>query len=322
MGSEARLSPSLGRWGFTGHLRSERLLTRQMYRHGVPQRVRAPGFAALRTWRSLSSSKRVLPTYLILGGQRCGTTSLQAHLQGAPGVMGSFHKEVNFFNDNWAKGAGWYRAHFPSERQVESVRDDLGHRVAVGEATVYYLYHPLAARRVKQLLPHARLVVLLRDPVARAYSGYKLQVALGVEPLSFAEAIAKEDERLGTSHADLASGEVTVSASHRRYSYKARGMYADQLRVWFEHFPRESFLILSSESLFAEPTASLNRVLEFIGVPEPPALEFSRAQNVTAASPIPQGARRELEQFFREPNTDLYELLGTSMGWSPEGASS
>jgi lipopolysaccharide transport system ATP-binding protein len=294
-------------------------MPRTLYKYGLSQRLRRPGFGAIRSARALVPMQRVLPTYLILGGQRCGTTSLQQHLTREPGVLGSFRKEVGFFDSNWARGLGWYQAHFPTRISVERRREQLGYSPAVGEATVYYLFHPCSPRRVRELLPDARLVVLLRNPTARAYSSYQLQCALGTEQLSFGEALAAEPSRLGDSDAMLADGRIESSHAHRHYSYVARGMYANQLKRWLQYFSAEQLLIVDSSELFLDSSGPVARIHDFIGIPRPTDnASFARAQNHlgSASGRIPTESKAWLDERFREPNKELFALLGKDFGWN------
>ena len=134
------------------------------------------------------------------------------------------------------------------------------------EATPDYLFHPLAAARAATVVPDARLVVMLRDPVARAWSHYHHMVGLGHEHLDFDAAVAAEHERCADDLARLADNPLHDPVALLRYSYVARGRYAEQLARWFEHFPRNQLLVVRSEDFFADPGASYRRILDFVGL--------------------------------------------------------
>jgi Sulfotransferase domain len=123
-------------------------------------------------WRAATRWGRTLPDFFILSGGRCGSTSLFAILSAHRQVMPPSHKEVHFFDRNYQRGLGFYRRLFPLaiHRSVRARR--LGAKVLTGEATTYYLLHPAVPSRVSAVLPDARLIVMLRDPVDRAYSHY------------------------------------------------------------------------------------------------------------------------------------------------------
>ena len=141
--------------------------------------------------RQSTSGFRPLPDFLIIGGQRCATTSLYYYLRAHLQVLPALTKEVRFLALHWSRGEGWYRAQFPRRARKTSRRVIAP---LTFEATPYCLAHPLAAARAAQLLPDVKRLVLLRDPVTRPWSHYRHMVRLGLEPLS-AEAIAKEPAR-------------------------------------------------------------------------------------------------------------------------------
>jgi len=134
------------------------------------------------------------------------------------------------------------------------------------EATPDYLFHPLAPARVATDLPDCRLVVLLREPAARARSHWQHMTRIGFEHLSFADALDAERERTESDLARLVAGEPVVVGPLLRYSYRARGYYADQLERWLAVFPAEQLLVLRSEDLFRDPGATLSRVEQYVGL--------------------------------------------------------
>jgi hypothetical protein len=287
----------------------------RVHRYGIPPSIRRRGFALVRAPRRATSRFRTLPDFLILGGQRCGTTSLFRHLERDPSVRSGLRKEVSFFCTNFARGEDWYRAHFPTELARSAWRRQHGVKPAIGEATPYYLFHPAAPARAASVVPDAKLVVLLRNPVDRALSGWGLQRAIGTEPLSFEEALDREDERLAGEEQRLLADPAYRSHSHRHHSYKARGRYAEQLDRWFAHYPRDRFLILSSEEYFSDPGETARRTIEFLGLPSRslPGLRSTSAS--TSGEHLAPSLRERLAAEFAAPNRRLYELLGRDFGW-------
>ena len=123
--------------------------------------------------RRRTSRLRILPRYLIIGAQKSGTTTLYEYLNQHPAVARSFIQEVHFFDLNFARGLEWYRAHFPTYLRREYVRSRRRMELITGEASAYYLFHPLVCARVRETLPDVRLIVVLRDPVERAWAHYR-----------------------------------------------------------------------------------------------------------------------------------------------------
>jgi hypothetical protein len=252
---------------------------------------------------------RVLPDFLILGAQKAGTSSLYAYLAGHPQIAPALAKEIHFFDYNFERGEAWYRAHFPT--LLEKWR---GLFRATGEGSPYYLFHPHTASRVRALVPRAKLIVLVRNPVERAYSHYQHQVRLGLETLSFEEALDQEPARLVGEFERLLADASYYSFNYQNYSYCARGMYAVQLARWFKLFPREQFLILESEAFYADPARTLARVLDFVHLApwQPPAFPI---ENDGHYAPLEPGTRARLSAFFAPHNGELYALLDQTFQW-------
>jgi hypothetical protein len=265
-------------------------------------------------WRAATRSGRTLPDFFILSGGRCGSTSLFAILCAHPQVMAPSHKEVHFFDRNYERGIDFYRRLFPLAIHRRARERRLGSKVLTGEATTYYLLHPAVPSRVFAALPQARLIVMLRDPVDRAYSHYQLAVRAGKETLSFEEALDAEERRLTGDEERLAVDPAYDSPSHRYNSYISRGLYLQQLERWEERFPREQLLILPSESFFADTVGSLAKVTGFLGL-EPYEGTLPAPRNRATYEGLRPETRRRLQERFAEPNRRLEEHLGLDLGW-------
>src|SRR3712207_3331973 len=161
----------------------------------------------------------------------------------------------------------------------------------------------------------SKLIVLLRDPVQRAYSQYQHEVARGFETLGFEEAIEAEPGRLAGEIERLAAEPLYHSFSHQHHSYLARGRYHEQLAAWRSLFADEQLLVLSSERFFSEPDRSFRQVLDFRELPAftPAAYEKHNGYSYTKMG---EAVRRRLVEHYREPNQRLYQTLGEDFGWS------
>ena len=248
--------------------------------------------------------RRALPDVVILGAQKCGTSSLQGYLVQHPGVIAPLRKEVHYFDLNFERGEAWYRAHFGRDGEPGLNLD----------ASPYYLYHPAVPARMHALLPDAKLIVLLRHPVRRAYSHYWHERDKGRETLSFEDAIAAEPGRLGQAEAQLASGEIESSREHQLHSYLARGRYAEQLERWLAAYPRERLLVLRFEDFVGAPLAGLNRTLEYLGLPPMTTLDLE-ARNTRKYPPMSDETAARLREYYAPHNRRLETLLGREMGW-------
>jgi len=247
---------------------------------------------------------RALPDALIIGAMKSGTSSLHYYLTQHPQVIAPLRKEVHYFDLNLQRGESWYRANFGQAGQA-GVNID---------SSPYYLFHPLVPQRAHALVPGAKLIVLLRDPVRRAYSHYWHQRNKGRESLSFEDAVAAEPGRIDRAHELLARGEIEHSDAHQYFSYLARGRYAEQLRRWLQFYPRERLLVLRFEDLVREPLPVLNRTLDWLGLP---AMASARLEprNTRRYPPMaPQTAAR-LQEYFAPYNAELEPLLGERFSW-------
>lgn len=286
-----------------------------------------------RGFRHRTREARVLPDFLIIGAQRAGTTTLYTYLRRHPDVIGpwradpsvSWGKELHFFDENFWRGVDWYRKFFPLEMRRQAMRR-LGRNLVTGEGTPYYMFHPAVPARVAATVPDVRLIVLLRNPVERAYSHYQMMVRSGREKLSFEEAIEAEPKRLaGVEDALLAEQPVFNEYGHRTHqhhrhrAYVSRGLYADQLERWLELFPREQLLVVRSEDFLARPDDVYAEVFGFLGV-RPWQVRDYEARNVRTYAPIDPDLRARLEQRFAEPNARLARLLGQDFEWGPPGS--
>jgi Sulfotransferase domain len=254
-----------------------------------------------------------LPDFLIIGAQKAGTTYLYHLLTQHPFINAATAKEVHYFDVNFSKGIDWYRFHFPQPVWRE------GRKTMTGEASPYYLFHPHAAMRAADAVPDARLIVLLRNPVDRAYSDYQHKYREGREPLrSFREAIEAEGHRLRGERAKMLAHEDYTGPNYRKFSYLSRGIYVDQLKEWRKYFDEDQFLVLKSEDFFDHPKNTLASVHEFLGLPpwEIGDLgEEPEASHKASYSELDPATRERLEKYFEPHNRRLYEFLGVDFGW-------
>ena len=271
----------------------------------IPEPARVVLRNAVWTYGKATAAVRPLPDFLILGAQKAGTTALYAYLRRHPQITGPSWKEVSFFDRHYARGEAWYRGNFPNALRARGL---------VGEASPSYLFHPLAPERVAALVPEAKLVALVRNPIDRAFSHYQHEVALGREPLSFENALAAEDDRLHGEEERMLADPAYFSHAWWNYTYLARGRYAEQLERWFAAFPREQLLVLFTEELSADTPATYRRVLEFLGAP-PHRLDSYPRVFERQYEPMPLETRERLAVEFTEPNRRLYELLGRDLAW-------
>jgi hypothetical protein len=281
----------------------------------------APMSGIAKMYRGITGPLRLLPDFLIIGTQRGGTTSLYNYLIARPGVGPAMVKELHYFDKKFNKGLLWYRAHFPSSIQKYSYQFTHKQAFVTGEASAYYLFHPHVPTRVSMVLPHVKLIVMLRNPVDRAYSQYNFEVDLGRETLPFEEALDREGERISREREKMIADEGYVSFDYSRYSYLARGIYVDQLQTWMSLFPKEQFLILKSEDFYADPVTALDHTSKFLNLAELEPHEKKKKYklhnyNTTPYPKMNPATRKRLIEYFEPHNARLYDLLGVELGWN------
>ena len=246
-----------------------------------------------------------LPEFIGLGVQKGGTTTLHRLLEQHPGVFLPATKELHYFSLHYIHGEDWYRQQFaPAHR---------GQRC--GEITPYYVFHPEAPARVHALLPHAKLIVLLRDPVARTLSQYFHSRRLGLESLPLEQALAAEPQRLMGSRETVRTPDGR-HRSHQEHSYLSRSRYEQQLPAWQALYPAEQLLVLRSEDLFEQPALVWERVLKFLDLPVIPLPALTAPANAgrgEAASVVP-----DLRQSLRDRLQPTYAWVSERHGleWS------
>lgn len=272
-------------------------------------------------------SGTALPSFFIAGAMRSGTTSLTRYLDAHPDVFMAKPKEIHFFDLKFDKGLEWYSRHFIAA----------GASAAVGEATPSYMYLPEAIRRMATRVPDARLIVVLRDPVDRAYSHYWLRRNLGSEQLDFRSAIAEDAER------------VAMGDPRRSCPYLDMGRYLRQLQTICEHYPRAALHVVLLDELRDDPAATYASLCQHLGIDRdhrpgvlgkvvnrnvsfrsvalrraggrlPKALGrfvgYANTRRSGSYPPMDPRLRAELTEFFEPDNVALAEWLGIDLsGW-------
>jgi len=235
-----------------------------------------------------------LPDFLIIGAARCGTSSLHANLARHPRIkppnplafklFAANHKEIHFFDKNFKfkKGVNYYRSFFVGPPQ----------KFFYFESTPNYLYQPKVPARVKALLPNAKFIVMLRNPVDRAWSHYS----------NWQKKCGWPESILYDPHSEILK----------------KGIYHEQLARWFERFDRKQFFIIRSEDFFANERLVIKKTFEFLGLQ--PALDtitvyYDPRKRKKGNPPMTVKLRRDLKTFYRPHNNELEAMLGRSFGW-------
>lgn len=278
----------------------------------LPNMARTIAAGTIWRYRIATAPKRCLPHFLIIGSQKSGTTSLYSYLRRHPQIVPAFKKEVHFFDgglkpneDSYEKGVQWYQSHFPLRSKVKANQ-------LTFEASPLYMFNPLAPQRIKSKIPNVKLIAILRNPTERAISHYFHECRKQRESLPIDEAMRVEEVRLQRT---LETKDYKNSVFMHR-SYKARGRYYEQLQRYLSIFPKEQMLMMSAEDLFERPEICMQQVFEFVGVEPDSKLANFKPKNVGGnRSYIPKHVYDYLDNYFKIPNQDLFNMLGKNYHW-------
>jgi hypothetical protein len=263
----------------------------------------------------LSHGARMLPGFLIVGAQRSGTTTMYRSLSQHPTVLkAALHKGVHYFDVAYEHKLSWYQAHFPLRARARRVERATGVPAVTFESSPYYMFHPLAASRIARDLPGVRLLVLVRDPVARAISAHAHELARGFESEPFERALELEDARLEGEVERIIEDPGYHSHSHRHHAYRTRGEYIDQLDRLEAVFGRTRIHVVDSGDFFAEPESVYDLVLDFLELPRHGYPAFGR-HNARPRASIAESSRSALDAHFLPYDVRLSAWLGKQPSW-------
>jgi len=256
--------------------------------------------------RLLTHENRALPDFLIIGTQKGGTTSLYRYLSKHPNIKPNYVvKELSFFDQYYQRGMPWYKSHFPKRKRNR----------LYFEATTHYIFHPHTPKRIKEHLPNIKIIVLLRDPIFRAFSSYQHQVRAGRENLSFDEAIKLEKNRLRDEEIKVRNNEDYHSYNLQHFSYLERGMYAKQIKNWLQYFPMDQFKFIKSENFYSNTQKSLEEICNFLDIN---SIQFDvkrKFNSVSYDEKMSPKSIKYLKNHFYKSNLELIEILGEDFSW-------
>lgn len=262
----------------------------------------------------ITHSFHTLPDYLIIGTPRSASTSLYQYLIQHPAVSPALTKQLHFFDTFFYKGIEWYKVCFPYQWKKIYQEKILRTKFVTGEATVHYILHPLAPQRIFETFPKIKLVIILRNPVDRAYSHWNMEFQNKNDELSFEDAINAEESRLKGEFDKLSKDENYTSDNYPHRAYLATGLYAEQLKRWFNFFPKEQFLIIKSEEFSDNPSQQFNEVLKFLNIPKFDLPEYKKLHSRNYKEMNPE-TRKKLIEYYKPHNEKLYTLIGQNFNW-------
>jgi Sulfotransferase domain len=235
-------------------------------------------------------------SFVVAGAQKSGTSTLDAHLREHPELcLPARRKELHFFDTDRL-----FAAEPVDYRPYHAEFDPRPPQRLLGEVTPAYVYWPTAAARIARYNPAMRFIVVLRNPVTRAFSHWNMSRQLGREPLSFVDTMRAEAGRRRTLPLERA----------KRFTYVERGFYAQQLKRIWRHFPVEQTLVFKSEELLAEPNEVLARIAAFLAIDPFPPVEPKTLHAREYDTAMSDEAKRYLIEVYRDEIRELERLLG------------
>jgi len=233
-----------------------------------------------------------LPDFLIIGGQKCGTSAIWHSIVTHPDVDPT-KKEKNFFNFYWHKGLDFYSDMFKDPNKIN------------GDASPGYLFSPDVPERVKEVIPNTKIIVSLRNPIDRAYSQYNHQLPNYSRPKYWIK-------KLGRFSDEYEKVPTFEEALDMQKDFIERGYYADQLKLWFNHFPKDQFLIIKFEDFVLNNQQTMTDIQEFL---ELKVINLNPNKRFSGYDDMQPKTRRFLKKHFNSHNQKLNELLNKDFDW-------
>ena len=254
-----------------------------------------------RLYSNMTGFLHYLPFFFILGVEKGGTTSLYSYLTKHPDMKPAVTKEPNYFSKYYSRGTNWYKACFPF-------------RGKTCDATPRYFDYPYAPQRIKSIIPESKFILLLRNPIDRAWSQHSMVVRGGHEIWDFDNAIRYEKGRTESEWKKMLNDPTYYSDDYFRHAYLSRGIYVNSLKRWFEHFDRKQFFIIDSQEFFENPSNVFENVLKFLELSKFHLEEF-RIKGKANKIKMSSEHRKQLNEFFKPHNEDLFKLIGRKFDW-------
>ncbi|QLH04006.1 sulfotransferase [Nitrosopumilus oxyclinae] len=262
-------------------------------------------------YAKLSSNYHSLPDFLIIGAAKSGTSSLYEYLNQHPSILPCVVKEPNYFTAYYNRGLDWYKSCFPFKAKRFFCPEK---KFLTGEATARYYWYPFAPERVKQLLPNCKIILLLRNPVERSYSHYKMRYKNKIIDQTFEQEILDEPKRIEGEWDKMLNDENYFSFKFNSNGYLTKGLYINYITKWFELFPKKQILVIKAEDFFSNPEKITNETLEFLGLPSI-KLKNYEIMRKGLDDKLTSDIRKKLIDYFKPYNQKLYDFLNVDFGW-------
>lgn len=264
--------------------------------------------------RKATSIFRRLPDFLIIGAPRSGTSALYDYLIQHEQIQKVAYKELHFFSKYYHRGVYWYRSFFPTKNLLSKLSMDK--KTITGEATPTYLHYPHAAKRIHDLIPNVKLIILLRNPIDRAYSHHQYRLLRSTEEtLSFEESFEREQKLKSTDLEKMFLDKNFYDENFYNQNYFSLGIYWEQIERWFKFFQKTQILIIDSEKFFSETKNTMNKIYDFLELPQQSLSKYEKIHSSGSTEKINSNTRKNLSTFFDSHNKKLYEIINQNFNW-------
>ena len=253
----------------------------------------------------ITASNRVLPNFIIVGTVRSGTTSLYYNICEHPSVLEAAYDEIGFFDSNYHLGIDWYRSMFPTKKEMEKIKRDTGFAIT-GEDTPFYFWKKEAIERISEMIPDIKIISIFRNPIDRAFSNYNLGIRLKTEELSFEESIEEE--------LDYIKRNGFRNTVDRKRSYISKGLYEEQIKLWFNIFPKEQIHILSTEDMHRNPEKELQKIFKFLEISEY-QIKNPQKQKSVKYEKMNDRTRERLLEYYKPFNEKFFKIINKRFDW-------
>lgn len=262
----------------------------------------------------MMSAPRQMPHFMVIGAQKSGTSSLFAYLKQHPQIVRPIFKEPFFFDRHYERGLKWYGCNFPSRAAIDRLDNRRGKKHLTFEATASYVFGANVPVRIARDVETRKFILLLRNPVERAISAYWHARRMGRETRALMDALEAELQHLEKGLGRETAGDTKPAREEPRPAYVRRGIYHEAVSHWQTVFSPRDILVLQSETMFANPQATMAKVLDFLELPQTDRINFE-PQNVGGYGSSDAEARKLLQDFYRPHNAELNRISQAALNW-------
>ncbi len=260
-----------------------------------------------RKFKGITAAQRKLPDFLVIGGKRCGTTTLFEFLRQHQMIAEPVIDHMGFFDDNYSIGINYYKSFFPIKTEETAKKLDY-------DVTTSYLTSPFVAERVAKEIPNVKIIVLLRNPTSRAWSDYNASQKKDASEEEFQTYIDDELQELEASDFEEKVSKNDYNMSEPFSNFIKKGLYAVYLKKWLKLFPRKNFLFISTESFSNDENKVFKQIFDFLGLSN---FEIHKLQRMSKGNyeKLNPKIKNKLDLFFAPHNDELFKLINEKYDW-------